>query len=120
MEAKSNMKPLFPMVELTEANVTVLEATGKPANSYWSWEGVRPIYSSSSLVDKILRDEALIVGKEYVFETWEWGEVGSTKFQISEESNVVYNGIQLPVFIVTQETGEVIVKVHGRSRRLLY
>lgn len=106
--------------ELTEVNVTVLEATGKPFNSYWSWEGVRPIYSSSSLMDKILRDEGLVVGKEYVYDTWEWGEVGSTKFQVREESNVVYNGIELPVFIVTQETGEVIVKAHMNEAGICY
>lgn len=105
---------------LTEVTVTSIDATGKSANSYWSWEGVRPLYSSTSLVDKVLREEGLSPGKEYTFETWNWGEVGSTRFQILEESTVVYNGIEIPVYIVIQDNGEVLIKAHMDKAGVCY
>lgn len=105
---------------LTEAKVIELDAAGKPFESYWNWEGPYPIYSASSLVDKAIHERNLIVGAEYTADTWSYGEIESVTFKIEEETTVVYNGVEIPVFIASQDSGQIVVRAHMDAKGISY
>lgn len=97
--------------EKTEVYMEISDHTGKTAKSYFNWEGVKPIYSSSSLVDKARAEGRLVVGHDYTFETWDYGQLSEVVFTVVEETEYEYEGSRVPVFLVMQETDTLTQKV---------
>lgn len=96
--------------ELTELWAVELDATGRPYESYFNWVGPYPIYTTTSLVDKVIRDEGLVVGSEYTFNTWTVSGVAPTVFKIEEVASIDYNGQEILGFIASQVTGEMTLR----------
>ncbi|NMB02420.1 MAG: transglutaminase domain-containing protein [Firmicutes bacterium] len=98
--------------DLTEIHVTTIDTTGNTTSSYWSWEGLKPIYTSTSFVDKLLQEDALVVGAEFNFDSWNDGEVKSVLLKVEDEDTLTYNGSETRVVIATENLDNLQMKAH--------